>query len=509
MVNDGAFATDLAFQEHVQSILQATLDAHTRYQKPACYTATFVQPFAFDLRVDDSETVANEPTLYLMRNLYTDEYAALYPTVDVLSAIGQKVQLLNGLEFTSEISSWGDTAETRSNNRGIRFNSAIRSYLYRSAISTNVVPLSDLTVTLDSGLEYTFPWMALYTIGLANTTVCAAATTDNLLAVPQSLSRGGPRDASYPQFVEHAAPLKSEVLHDSRPDREVVVPTTATYPVTCFVQTISGDDAETAGVSKVLVMKVSSFSPDGDYLVAWAGFLDQAKQCLSANFDMIVVDVMQNGGGYVCLGLRLIELLVEDYYNDHTKVQMNYDLPHSALMDKYIDVVNAPDPYPYPQDVEQILDRATQEAFPDGRSYYYPGRKVVQGGQMSWRTNFFSLNCTQAEAMPADNWRPPRFMSPDKLVIMTDGTCGSTCASFTKIPQEAGKATFVGVGGIWDEGMDVSSFAGGFVCNPDYLANIAEWSGTTFPKFLTTQRWQFGWASDCDFVSYPHDAMCY
>lgn len=41
-----------------------------------------------------------------------------------------------------------------------------------------------------------------------------------------------------------------------------------------------------------------------------AGFLGEVEQCLSADYDMIVVDVMQNGGGYVCLGLRLIELLV-------------------------------------------------------------------------------------------------------------------------------------------------------------------------------------------------------
>lgn len=84
------------------------------------------------------------------------------------------------------------------------------------------------------------------------------------------------------------------------------------------------------------------------------------------------------------------------------------------------------------------------------------------GGKMSWRSNIFALDCREAEAMPANNWRPPKFMPPEKLIILTDGTCGSTCASFTKIPQEAGKATFVGAGGLWKESMDVSSFAGRF-----------------------------------------------
>ena len=51
-------------------------------------------------------------------------------------------------------------------------------------------------------------------------------------------------------------------------------------------------------------MKVSSFSPPGNgYIDAWTHFLDNAKQCLTTEYhDMIVVDVMQNGGGYVCLG---------------------------------------------------------------------------------------------------------------------------------------------------------------------------------------------------------------
>ena len=87
-------------------------------------------------------------------------------------------------------------------------------------------------------------------------------------------------------------------------------------------------------------------------------------------------------------------------------------------------------------------------------------------------------------------------MSPDKLIILSDGTCGSTCASFTRIAQEAGVATFVGAGGLWKEEMDVASFAGGFVCNPDYLTNMAEMSGLpSFPNFVTNQRWQFGWAA--------------
>ena len=52
-----------------------------------------------------------------------------------------------------------------------------------------------------------------------------------------------------------------------------------------------------------------------------------------------------------------------------------------------------------------------------------------------------------------------------------------------------------GVGGLWDQVLDVSSFAGGFVCNPTLLQTIANMSNVAFPKFVTNQFWQFGWAA--------------
>ena len=130
MVENGEFTSDLLFQEHVQSIFQRTIDAHTRYSKPVCYNAIFIQPFAFDLRIipDPQNPVLNEPTLYVMENLYTADYKKFFPqyaaTVDLLLTNTQSISLLNGIESTTELSQWGDTHETRSNNRRVRLNAA-------------------------------------------------------------------------------------------------------------------------------------------------------------------------------------------------------------------------------------------------------------------------------------------------------------------------------------------------------------------------------------------------
>lgn len=180
MISNGDFTRDIDFQEHVQNIFQRTIDAHTRYQKPACYNAIFIQPFAFDMRVVENTTsIANEPKVFLMKNLYTDVYNTIYPGIDVASIIDKEVVLLNGVEFTTEVAGWGNTHETRSNNAGIRFNSAIRSYLYRSSISYNILPITDLVLTFADGTSLTLPWLASYTTGLADVQKCAAVTTSS------------------------------------------------------------------------------------------------------------------------------------------------------------------------------------------------------------------------------------------------------------------------------------------------------------------------------------------
>jgi hypothetical protein len=482
MINQGAFTTDIDFQEHVQDLIQITQDAHTRYQKPVCYNAVFLQPFAIDVRIVESEqpadSVSEEPRAFLMRNKYTDQYLEMYPNSPIESFIGQELTLLDNLEFTTAIVNWADSHETRSNNRGVRFNQAVRSYFYRSAIQYNVRPLSDLSLTMVDGQTYNFPWIASYTTGLADVEYCAAVDPREDLEA-RRLKFPDVNRTQHPQLFDPIPPLSTEALRKSSSERVVIVPSDAPNAVSCFLQKVDGEEGAAAGISTSLVMKVSSFAP-----ASINGFLTDVEACITSDYDMMVIDVMQNGGGQVCLGLRLLELLIEDYYNDHSLVQMNYDLTHSKLMDQYIEVVNSNSGY---------IDKSTGEPYPDGKAYYY-GRTVTQGGVTHERTNFFSLDCSSMEKLPV-RFKPARFLTPDKLVFLTDGTCGSTCACFTKIAKEHDKATLVGAGGLWEESMDVSSFAGGFVSNPDNMATIARQSGIyNFPKFLTNQNWQFDWA---------------
>ena len=362
--------------------MTSLLDAHTRYSKPGCYSATLVMPVAFEFQLKEAKTnsgaVQSEPSANFIQSTFYDQYTSAFPDIDLTPLFNQPVTLVNGLEAVTAISTWGTTHESRSNNPGGRFNAALRSFLYRSAISTQVGDAPDtLVMTMADGSVVSLPWLVAYTSSFGVASACEKLTesteADSMKQLP-SLSKQSflVNEDLREGFLTHAE------LHDARSDRNVIIsPEDAQFEISCFTQK--------TGTDKALVMKVASFSPNapmlnGTYIDAWTGFLTDAATCLDQARDLIVVDVMQNGGGYVCLGLRLLELLVEDYFYDHTKVQMKYDLPHSDLMDSWIKVVNNPDPYIDPELVEQILNPETQEPFVDGAAYYYPGRNVTMGG---------------------------------------------------------------------------------------------------------------------------------
>jgi hypothetical protein len=189
---------------------------------PVCYNAVFLQPFAFDLRVTKTATGEDEePKGYLMSNLYTDAYLKMIPDSPIASLIDQEVVLLNGLELTTELTTWTDSHETRSNNRGSRFNQGVRGYLFRSAIQYSVADLGDLTLTMADGSKHTFPWIASYTTGLADVDFCAAVDTT---ATEEELSSRkerfpGINKKHHPELLDPPTPLSPSILNSSSSSR--------------------------------------------------------------------------------------------------------------------------------------------------------------------------------------------------------------------------------------------------------------------------------------------------
>ena len=76
----------------------------------------------------------------------------------------------------------------------------------------------------------------------------------------------------------------------------------------------------------------------------------------------------------------------------------------------------------------------------------------------------------------------------DKIILLSDGTCGSACSYFSSKLATEQLAYVVTVGGLVGQPMDYSSFAGGNVFDwPDFVSDVQSY--TTFdgqPKQLPT-----------------------
>ena len=100
----------------------------------------------------------------------------------------------------------------------------------------------------------------------------------------------------------------------------------------------------------------------------------------------------------------------------------------------------------------------------------------------------------------AGNIREYEWKSED-MIILTNGLCGSACASISQRMAEVFNVTTVGVGGLKDTSMSYASFPGGQVFEFDdlisVLSDIGLWQNDTSlkdlipPPFLTANLFSF------------------
>lgn len=89
-----------------------------------------------------------------------------------------------------------------------------------------------------------------------------------------------------------------------------------------------------------------------------------------------------------------------------------------------------------------------------------PGKNYVRGGILGTYSEMVTDDCTMVD-IPA--WDPKFIFSPSKVLILTDGTCGSACALVARNIQERQQASILVVGGVQGRPQMVASFIGGLV----------------------------------------------
>ena len=145
-----------------------------------------------------------------------------------------------------------------------------------------------------------------------------------------------------------------------------------------------------------------------------------------------------------------IQLLVQSAFKDPTTLYNVYDFKHSSSMNVIVQEFSKRNKIFSPLDI--VINPKTGKKFDNITQIYGTGRKVLQGGVVSLRSNefYFPVGPTPSCSWTDTNWTPPKFYDSNNLFILTDGvSCGSSCATFSKTIHERNSATFVAMGGNW------------------------------------------------------------
>ena len=181
-------------------------------------------------------------------------------------------------------------------------------------------------------------------------------------------------------------------------------------------------------------------------------------------FHRLILDVRDNTGGKLLLSDHLLNFLFPYEYPAHAVLEY----PQTQTNDEYI---------------ESSIDESTifltnsstaQLVHPHDLPRYVKteGNTTITRTR-TWR-GLFSFNSDnslrQHRRLLPEYIRSHGLFTPQDVIILTDGRCGSTCAQFVKHLSERRLARVVGLGGdilSTRVGFDIASYAGGNVANSD------------------------------------------
>jgi len=509
-ISSKTYQHDLDFQEDLQSLFAEMHDCHTMYLKSMCYHSVFALPFV--LR---SQVSLGQQRIFIEPAMFIEAYEQFFD-IKLERFFGREVVAINGLEVMTFISNFAADNETISNDLSAAFNHALRTSVFRvmrifphpSQPSVSFT-LGEVNQTEGNLETIELPWLAFGDDNLGEASACIAKKSAALPApIPDYLwprrhhGELAKKCETWPdpEFCQFARSVPSPAGHagaiSQRADVTPILPDGQPSTISCFTK------RGTQGTT--LLMKIRTFEPTSktseDPL---KGFTDDALKCLQTPFDFVVLDMMQNLGGTIELAFKLLQILVEKYWHEPTKALYAYDIKQSPFMDAFISKTQSVSPLPGADGIP-ILDPTTLKPFNSSAWYQEPVQRIRGGVLGNYSKKFFMDFSNLFQYRSSEH--AFKFPKKSELVVLTDGTCGSTCATFVINLNENDLATTMGVGGISQYTMAVSSFAGGSVSNLKVFEQLGNMIGVTVPQFLTSATWQWTWLELYSKI-YPNDAV--
>lgn len=251
-------------------------------------------------------------------------------------------------------------------------------------------------------------------------------------------------------------------------------------------------DAWYASYNGTTVLRLGSFDDaDGKWVLSVNGAI-QSREAYGLN-DNLIIDVTNNGGGLVCLNYHTMSVLV-NAWSDLTRVYGDdlvyslYDMRISSPIGNGL------------ADSSYLASTGTKFNPNNGASVAYEGYFDPSNRTIGSKTSSYAK---------IGNWNPCGsfngwFSTPteyhfDKIIVITDGRCGSSCAYFVSQLRENDKVRVVSYGGLYGEALATSSFAGGNVLSYVYVRSVL----TSLPLNPYTSPLNFNFRANYSPDKYP------
>lgn len=215
------------------------------------------------------------------------------------------------------------------------------------------------------------------------------------------------------------------------------------------------------------ILQVSTFMPHitpqtateiqaiSDYL---RRLIETVKILEEHKTEKLILDLRGNTGGVICFGYLLLNFL-----SPYAPLDM------SPSFDQKVTPLGREMNCPYDLATRLTVGLAETRASVSG-DWYTGGPNVTRNGVEAQFSKKTLISCQLIFLLAnIEQYNPKLKFEPSDLVILTDGTCGSTCGMVVQVSQYLHLAKVVAQGGFHNQYLTVASFKGAAVFQSDAM----------------------------------------
>ncbi|THH11140.1 hypothetical protein EW146_g8141, partial [Bondarzewia mesenterica] len=512
-INSTRYTTDYDFNLDVWDFTTQLNDGHTRWF-PNCYNTyqNILPAPVVTLEVNGTQNVFIAPDSVEFLTLLGSGFTSFFNEPNELGfdwqrLAGAKVLEIGGMDAYDYVDKIASTVSGNYLDHGVRVNSVFSSYrISGTGFSQRVGDLAGPSFLTQTSLTFklipvdsneaetvTVPYVASF-LGIAFT------DQDSFWA-----NNCAATDATNGVDLRASATIKDD-KRAPRQARAAIVDVTSKQDIALpdpFLPTLSPVNGSTGVIksfilpdNKTGVMFVGSF--EGDFVQFQTDTLAAISQFQSSNVTRLLIDLTNNGGGFVCLGFFLHQFLagLEFGYPGFQSTSRANPLAQKILKADIAQGLTdaltfySPDNWAFLNDTEMPLTF----------DYNDPAVLLTTNGRLDPTSQRFHDICTPY-SVPVPQ-TPPFDLK--NVAIVSNGNCASTCAMFSTLMNERHNTSIAVFGGKPGEDVQFKGMAGNQVLEWTDLDTEIKTAGVKDvapPDLLVSANMRHNWRTAWSFLN--------